>query len=69
MSGELKGMENSIPVRMIYIDTKEEVIFKSLAQASRMTGVGAGTLRLALVPMKKRRFKYNNREVAFRLAK
>jgi len=34
---EIAGLENSVPVRMIYIDDKSEVLFKSLAHAARNT--------------------------------
>ena len=27
---EIAGLENSVPVRMIYVDDKSEVLFKSL---------------------------------------
>jgi hypothetical protein len=31
MPNEIKGLENSIPIRMVYTDTMEEVLFKSAA--------------------------------------
>jgi len=34
---EIAGLENSVPVRMIYVDDKSEVLFKSLAHAARNT--------------------------------
>ena len=41
MSQEIRGLENNIRVRMIYLDTKEEVLFNSIAQANRKTNINA----------------------------
>lgn len=65
----LNGVDNNIPVRMIYVDTKEEVTYKSIAYAARMTGVSAGRIVNALSPIKKKRFKYNDRDIVFRSVK
>jgi hypothetical protein len=69
MSHEIKGLENSIPIRMVYTDTKEEVLFKSAAAASRKTKVSAQVIRESLNPMARKRFIVDNRKVVFRIAK
>jgi hypothetical protein len=71
MSQEIKGLENSIPIRMIFIDTKEEIHFKSIALASRKTKVQAQTIRESLNPIARKKFlvTHQNKErvVAFRI--
>jgi len=69
MSQEIRGLENNIRVRMIYLDTKEEVLFNSIAQANRKTNINAQTIRESLNPILKRRFTYNARVVVFRIKK
>ena len=69
MSQEIRGLENNIRVRMIYLDTKEEVYFNSIAQANRKTNINAQTIRESLNPILKRRFTYNARVVVFRIKK
>lgn len=69
MSQEIRGLENNIRVRMIYLDTKEEVLFNSIAQANRKTSINAQTIRESLNPILKRRFTYNARVVVFRIKK
>lgn len=69
MSQEIRGLENNIRVRMIYLDTKEEVAFNSIAQANRKTNINAQTIRESLNPILKRRFTYNARVVVFRIKK
>lgn len=69
MPNELTGVGNNIPVRMIYTDTKEEVKFKSITAAHRFTNVNAGSLRLGLNPLSKKRFKFQGRTVVFRIQK
>lgn len=64
-----RGMDNNIKVRMIYIDTKEEVEFKSIAAANRKTNINAQTIRESLNPILKKRFTYNARVVVFRIKK
>jgi len=54
---------------MIYLDTKEEIAFKSIAQANRKTNINAQTIRESLNPILKRRFTYNARVVVFRIKK
>jgi hypothetical protein len=69
MSQEIRGLENNIQVRMIYLDTKEEIAFKSIAQANRKTNINAQTIRESLNPILKRRFIHNARVVVFRIKK
>ena len=69
MPNEIKGLENSMPIRMVYIDTMEEVIFKSAALASRKTKVSAQVIRESLSPVARKKFIENNRKVVFRIAK
>ena len=69
MSQEIRGLENNIRVRMIYLDTKEEILFNSIAQANRKTSINAQTIRESLNPILKRRFTYNARVVVFRIKK
>ena len=65
----MKGHENAQPVRMIYIDTKEEVIFKSIAYARRITGVNEYQIKDSLNPVKKKKYYYQNRQIVFRIKK
>ena len=71
MSQEIKGMENNIPVRMVFIDNKEEIHFKSIAAASRKSKVTAQSIRESLNPIarKKVMVKHLDKErvVAFRI--
>lgn len=69
MAAVLNGVDNNMQIRMVYVDTKEEVIYKSISYASRITGVSAGRIVNALSPIKKKRFKYNDRDVVFRSVK
>jgi len=66
---EIAGLENNVPVRMIYIDDKSEVLFKSLAHAARNTRITQDSIKKSLSPMLKRRFKHNDRDVIFRIVK
>jgi hypothetical protein len=66
---EIAGLENQVPVRMIYIDDKSEVQFKSLAHAARTTGITQDAIKKSLSPLLKRRFKHNDRDVIFRIVK
>ena len=66
---EIAGLENSIPVRMIYVDDKSEVLFKSMAHAARSTRITQDSIKKSLSPMLKRKFKHNNRDVIFRIIK
>lgn len=66
---EIQGLENNVPVRMIYIDDKTEVLFKSMARASRYTNINQAAIKKSLNPILKRRFTHNDREVVFRVNK
>jgi len=66
---KIRGHENAQPVRLIFIDTKEEIEFKSIAYAKRITGVNEYQIKESLNPIKKKRFKYQNREITFRIKK
>ena len=66
---EIAGLENSVPVRMIYVDDKSEVLFKSMAHAARSTRITQDSIKKSLSPMLKRKFIYNDREVIFRIKK
>jgi hypothetical protein len=66
---EIAGLENSVPVRMVYIDDKSEVLFKSMAHASRSTNITQDAIKKSLNPLLKRRFKHNNRDVIFRIVR
>lgn len=69
MSQEIKGLENSIPIRMVYTDTMEEVLFKSAAAASRKTKIASQVIRESLNPIARKRFIVDNRKVVFRISK
>jgi hypothetical protein len=64
-------MENNIPVRMVFIDNKEEIHFKSIAAASRKSKVTAQSIRESLNPIARKKFKVihldKERVVAFRI--
>ena len=65
----MNGQFNSQAVRMIYLDTKEEVIFKSISYARRITGVVEYQIKQSLNPVNKKRFTYNDRIIIFRTIK
>ena len=54
---------------MIYLDTKEETIFKSIAYARRITGIIEYQIKQALNPLNKKRFTYQDRQITFRIVK
>jgi len=64
-----KRHENSQPVRLIFLDTKEEIEFKSVAYATRITGVNEYQIKESLSPIKKKRFDYQDRKITFRIKK
>jgi hypothetical protein len=66
---KIRGHENAQEVKLIFIDTKEEIEFKSVAYAKRVTGVNEYQIKESLNPIKKKRFKYQNREITFRIKK
>ena len=65
----MNGAENSQQVRMIYLDTKQEKIFKSISYAQRVTGVNEYQIKQSLNPVNKKRFTYQSRIVVFRTIK
>ena len=65
----MKRHENAMPVRLIFLDTKEEIEFKSIAYAKRITGVNEYQIKESFSPIKKKRFEYQNREITFRIKK
>jgi hypothetical protein len=69
MSGEVKGLENSRPIKMVDIETKEVTVYKSIAYAVRVTGVNEYAIRSGLNPLQKKRFDVNGRKVCFRVVK
>jgi hypothetical protein len=69
MSGEVKGLENSRPIKMVDIETKEVTVYKSIAYAVRVTGVNEYAIRSGLNPLQKKRFEVNGRIVCFRVVK
>ena len=66
---EIKGLENSRPIKMIDIETKEATVFKSIAYAKRITGLTEYGIRAGLNPLQKKRFEVNGRTVCFRVIK
>jgi hypothetical protein len=73
MAKELKGLENNIPVRMVYIDTREEIYFDSVSKAARKYKINAQAIRDGLNPLARKKFLINDgtkdRVVAFRIRK
>jgi len=65
----MSKVENAQAVKMIYLDTKEETIFKSLTYARRVTGVVEYQIKQSLNPVNKKRFTYQNRLITFRIVK
>lgn len=65
----MNGAENAFPVRMIYLDNKQETIFKSLTYARRITGIVEYQIKQSLNPVNKKRFTFQNRIVVFRTIK
>jgi hypothetical protein len=65
----MNGAENAQPVRMIYLDTKQETIYKSISYAHRVTGVNEYQIKQSLNPVNKKRFTYQNRIIIFRTIK
>jgi hypothetical protein len=65
----MNGAENAQKVRMIYLDTKQEIIFKSISYAKRITGVNEYQIKQSLNPVNKKRFTHKDRIVVFRTIK
>jgi hypothetical protein len=65
----MNGAENAQKVRMIYLDNKQETIFKSISYAHRVTGVNEYQIKQSLNPVNKKRFTYKDRIIIFRTIK
>jgi hypothetical protein len=65
----MNGAENAQKVRMIYLDTKQETIFKSVAYAHRVTGINEYQIKQSLNPVNKKRFTFQDRIIIFRTIK
>lgn len=65
----IDGIENSQKVKLIYLDDKTEQVFKSIAYATRITGIHESSIRIGLNPLKQRKFEYNGRKIVFRILK
>jgi hypothetical protein len=65
----MNGHINSQKVKMIFLDTKEETIFKSVAYAKRITGIVEYQIKQSMNPLNKKRFTYQNRLITFRIVK
>ena len=65
----MNGAENAQQVKMIYLDNKQETIFKSISYAHRVTGVNEYQIKQSLNPVNKKRFIHNDRIIIFRTIK
>ena len=65
----MSKVDNAQQVRMIYLDNKQETIFKSVAYAHRVTGVNEYQIKQSLNPVNKKRFTYQERIIIFRTIK
>lgn len=65
----IDGVENAQKVKLIYLDDKTEQVFKSIAYATRITGIHESSIRIGLNPLKQRKFEYNGRKIVFRINK
>ena len=65
----MSNVDNAQQVRMIYLDTKQETIFKSISYAKRITGINEYQIKQSLNPVNKKRFNHNDRIVVFRTIK
>jgi hypothetical protein len=65
----MTGIDNNIEVRLIYIDTKEEIEFRSIAKAIRVLGTDYKAIMTAMNPINKKRYKHNDRLCVVRLKK
>ena len=66
---QMTGIDNNIEVRLIYLDTKEEVEFRSIAKAIRVLGTDYKTIMIYMNPINKKRYKHNDRLCVVRLKK
>jgi hypothetical protein len=65
----MSNVDNAQKVKMIFLDTKEETIFKSVAYAKRITGIVEYQIKQSMNPLNKKRFTYQNRLITFRIVK
>jgi len=65
----IDGIENAQQIKLIFLDTKEELILKSVAFAKRLTGIHESSIRIGLNPVKQRKFEYQGRKIVFRINK
>ena len=65
----MTGIDNNIEVRLIYLDTKEEIEFRSIAKAIRVLGTDYKTIMNYMNPITKKRYKHNDRLCVVRLKK
>ena len=65
----MTGIDNNIEVRLIYLDTKEEVEFRSIAKAIRVLGTDYKTIMNYMNPINKKRYNHNDRLCVVRLKK
>ena len=65
----MTGIDNNFEVRLIYLDTKEEVEFRSIAKAIRVLGTDYKAIMTAMNPINKKRYKHNDRLCVVRLKK
>jgi hypothetical protein len=54
---------------LIYLDTKEEILFRSIAKAIRVLGTDYKAIMTAMNPINKKRYKHNDRLCVVRLKK
>ena len=65
----MTGIDNNIEIRLIFLDTKEEIHFRSIAKATRFLGTDYKTIMTAMNPINKKRYKHNERLCVVRLKK
>ena len=66
---QMTGIDNNIEVKLIYLDTKEEIWFRSIAKAIRFLGTDYKTIMIYMNPINKKRYKHNERLCVVRLKK
>jgi hypothetical protein len=65
----MTGIDNNIEVKLIFLDTKEEIWFRSIAKAIRFLGTDYKTIMTYMNPINKKRYKHNDRLCVVRLKK
>lgn len=65
----MNGINNNIEIRLIFLDNKEEIHFRSIAKAIRTIGTDYKTIMKYINPINKKRYVYQNRECVVRLKK